>query len=399
MFQNDALVQNTLNVNDVLVRIFKLLLVAVAAVVILKAAGFIALQWLYMIIIAVAAALVCLVPIACRNFRMDAGVVKHVSIYCMSILFISAYCCMDIGIIAFLAIPIGFACMYFDVKLIRLSIVLSLLGFALGEAVNGMAAWGIDILPDSSSISIAVNSLQFLIIAALLAAISQNALKMLSGAHSFYENINSLFSNIQGSSQSLEAAEGIISEGVSSLAASADEEAGSSNAKARDIISNINKSMENAKDLIKHTQTMLKGKGRDAKAADEAAKLEEYGRNTRELIGRLSEYTDKIKEDLGLIALMIDESKLLSANAAAEAENASLNGRGSVIVAMKVEKLADESTEAAVHIQELLNSVVKDAESTVNSVAQAYEEIFKSLELINRSVETLVKWLMYKNIN
>jgi methyl-accepting chemotaxis protein len=63
-----------------------------------------------------------------------------------------------------------------------------------------------------------------------------------------------------------------------------------------------------------------------------------------------------------------------------------------------VEKLADESVESASHIQELLNSVVNDAENTVRSVAKTYEEVFKSLELINRTVETLIKWLMYKNM-
>jgi methyl-accepting chemotaxis protein len=242
----------------------------------------------------------------------------------------------------------------------------------------------------------------------LLIAISKSALKILSNTHNFYENINSIFSDIQGSSQRLEAAEGIISQGVSSLTSNnekteelspAEEEATSSNAKVRDIISNINKSVENARDLIKYTQTMLKGKGKDLKAEDEIARIEEYGKNTKELISKLSNYTDKIKGDLSLIAIMIDESKLLSLNAAAEAESASSKGRGSTIVAMKVEKLADESADSATHIQELLNSVVNDAENTVKSVGETYEEIFKSLELINRTVETLIKWLMYKNMN
>jgi methyl-accepting chemotaxis protein len=105
-----------------------------------------------------------------------------------------------------------------------------------------------------------------------------------------------------------------------------------------------------------------------------------------------------MKENLSLISIMIDESKLLSMNAAIEAENASSGGRGSAIVAMKVGKLADESVESATHIQDLLNSVVNDAENTVKSVAETYDEVYKSLELLNRTVETLIKWLMYKNM-
>ncbi|HWR62497.1 MAG TPA: methyl-accepting chemotaxis protein [Clostridia bacterium] len=408
MSQNNSVVQNMIHVNDALVRIFKLLLVAVAAVVILKAAGFIELPWLYTIIVLAAVIFVCMVPIACRHFRMDAAVVKNVNIYSTAILCICGYCYLGMGLIVLLAVPIGFACMYFDMKLVRASAVLSMLGFILEVAAGRLIDGRLAAFLESGRIIIAVDAAQILIIATLLAVISRNVLKMLSSTHSFYENINSLLSGIQGSSQSLDAAEDVILQGVSSLAsgiekndepAAAAEEADSSNAKVRDIISNINRSMENAKDLIRYTQTMLKGRGKDLKAGDEAARLEEYCRNTKELVSKLSGYTDRIKEDLGLIAVMIDESKLLSVNAAAEAENAGSKGRGSVIVAMKVEKLADEAAESAVHIRELLNNVVNDAENTVKSVSQAYEEIFKSLELINRSVETLIKWLMYKNLN
>jgi len=407
MFQSDAIVRNTIKVNDVLVRIFKLLLVAGAAFVILKAAGLIDLPWLYVIAAAAAVVILCLVPISCRHFRMDTAVIKQAGAYCMSILCICCYFILGGGFTMLPVIPVGFACMYFDMKLIRNSVLLSALGIALEAAAGGLVDRSFLAFMESSRIGLAVSVLQLAVITALLAVIAGNVLKMLTSTHSFYENINSLFSNIQGSSQSLDVAEGIILQGVSALAAGAEkngetaaaEETIGSNAKVREIIANINRSMENAKDLIRYTQSMLKGKGKDIRAGDEAARLEEYSRNTKELVSKLSGYTDKIKEDLGLIATMIDESRLLSVNAAAEAENASYKGRGSAIIAMKVEKLADESAESAVHIQELLNAVLKDAEGTVNSVAQAYEEIFKSLELINRSVETLIKWLMYKNLN
>ena len=407
MYQNDAIVQNTLHVNDVLVRIFKFLLVAIAATIILKASGVIALPWLHLIIMAGVGAVACTIPIACRHFRMEGSGLKYVNIYCTAAFSAFGYCYLDMGAIMLLAIPIGFACMYFDLNLIRHSAALSVFGLILGEVSSSVANWGFDTAAQGSHIRIAVYFLQFGIVAALLIAISKRALKMLSNTHSFYENINNIFSNVQASSQSLEAAEDILLQGVSSLngnkeeneeLSSVEEEALPSNAKVREIIWNINKSMENAKEIIKYTHTMLKGKGKDLKAEDEVAKIEEYTRNSKELISKLDYYTDKIHEDIRLISVMIDESKLLSINATAEAESASPRGRGSAIIAMKVEKLADESVESGTHIQELLNSVVNDAENTVKSVAETYEEIFKSLELINRTVETLIKWLMYKNM-
>jgi methyl-accepting chemotaxis protein len=290
-----------------------------------------------------------------------------------------------------LLIPVGFACLYFSMKLFIQAFILAVLGYIAGEALGGIIAWS----------SAAAYLLQLGIAAALLLAVSKRAVKIITDTHSFYENINDIFSNANTSTQSLEAAEEILLQGVSSLGAAEEkpeEEPSPSNAAVRTIISNINKTMENAKEIMKYTQTMLKGKGKELAAGDEAIKLEEYSKSSRELIAKLAKHTDKVKENLSLISVMVDETKLLSINAAAEAENAGSGGKGSAIVAMKVEKLADESAVAATHIQELLSSVVNDAENTVEAVAKAYEEVFKSLELINRTVETLIKWLMYKNM-
>ena len=398
MYQSDATGQNKLYVNDLLVRIFKLMLVAIAAFVILKAAGIILIPWLHTIVIAGTVIIACAVPIACRGFSMDVNTVKSVNIYCMAVICILGYSYLNMGIIMLLAIPIGFACMYFDLKLIGRSVGLSVLGIAIGELLRAGSNWSFDYAAQNGNIRLILYFFQFGAAAALITAISKRALSILSNTHSFYENINNMFSNIQVSSQSLEAAEQTLLNGVNSLSVNNEEDAASSNTVVKGIISNINKSMENAREIMKYTHTMLKGKVKDLKAEEEAARIEEYARSSREIILKLDKYTEKIKENLSLISVMIDESKLLSMNASTEAENASSGGRGSAIIAMKVEKLADESVESASHIQELLNNVVNDAENTVKSVAEAYEEMFKSLELINRTVETLIKWLMYKNM-
>lgn len=398
MYQNDATGQNTLYVNDMLVRIFKLMLVAIAVVIILKASGIIVIPWLHAIVIGGTGVVACAVPILCRSFSMDVNTIKRVNIYCAVVLCILGYSYLNMGIIMLLAIPIGFACMYFDLKLISRSIGLSVLGIIIGEVLRVSSSWSFDIAAQDIYIRIILYFLQFGVAAALFTAVSKRALNILSNTHSFYDNINNIFSNIQVSSQSLEAAEDKLLNGVSGLGANNEEDAASSNPVVRGIISNINKSVENAREIMKYTQTMLKGKAKDLKPGEEAARIEEYARNSKEIILRLDKYTEKIKENLSLISVMIDESKLLSINSAAEAENASSGGRGSAIIAMKVGKLADESVESATHIQEVLNSVVNDAENTVKSVAEIYDEVYKSLELLNRTVETLIKWLMYKNM-
>ncbi|MGI6586362.1 MAG: methyl-accepting chemotaxis protein [Lutisporaceae bacterium] len=398
MYQNDATGQNTLYVNDMLVRMFKLILVAIAVFVILKALGIIVIPWLHAIVISGTGVVACAVPILCRSFSMDVNTIKRVNIYCAVVLCILGYCYLNMGIIMLLVIPIGFACMYFDLKLISRSIGLSVLGIIIGEVLRVSSNWSFDTAAQNIYIRIILYFFQFGIAAALFMVVSRRALNILSSTHSYYENINNIFSNVQVSSQGLEAAEEALLRSVSTLNANNEEDVSSSNGVVRGIVSNINKSVENAREIMKYTQTMLKGKSEDLNLKEEAAQIEEYSRNSRELILKLDQYTEKMKENLSLISIMIDESKLLSMNAAIEAENASSGGRGSAIVAMKVGKLADESVESATHIQDLLNSVVNDAENTVKSVAETYDEVYKSLELLNRTVETLIKWLMYKNM-
>ncbi|HWQ29602.1 MAG TPA: methyl-accepting chemotaxis protein [Negativicutes bacterium] len=409
MYQNDAIIQNTIHVNDVLVRIFKLVPVFMLALIVMKAAGFIVLGWLSLAIIAAAVTLACMIPIACRRFRMDAELIKRVSIYCTSILCLFCYCYLNMQSIILLAIPVGFACMYFDMKLIKITAGISAAGFILGEALCRIPGWGVQDFLNEIGSGIILEAIQLLIVLAILITISKNSQSMQDSMKSLYEDISSLVSDIQGSSQGLGEAEGIIQKNISLLvsgtakdkeaAAIADEELTVSGIKARSIISNINKSMDNAKDMIRYTHTMLKRKGRDLKAEDEAKKIDEYDKNIMQTVSKLSCQTEKIKEAMKLIEIIINESKQLSMNAAAEAEAAEEDGEGPVILAIKVEKLAEETAISAEHIQEVLGSVVDDAESTLRSISKVYRELLKSLELINRSVETLVKWSMYKNVN
>lgn len=399
MYQNDAIGQNMIYVNDMLVRVFKLLLAGIAVIIILKASGIIVLPWLYLIIPAGIGTVVCLLPIASRDFRMDGNMVKYINVSCAAVLCISGYCFLNMDVIILLVIPIGFACLYFDIKLIKYSSVLSIAGLILREVLSSLTNWGFAEAAKGSNIRVALYPLQFGIAAALLIAVSKRGLSILSNAHSYYKNINNIFSNINASSQSLESAEDMLQKGISALNVNEEEEVLSQNTMVNGIISNINKSVENAREIMKYTKTLQKSNGKGLNSDKEvAARIEEYSRNTKELVLKLSGYTNKITEDLSLISLMIDESRLLSINSAAEAESASIGDRGSAIIAMKVEKLAEKSAESATNIQKLLESIVNDAENTVKTVAEIYEEVFKSLELINRTVETLVKWLMYKNM-
>ncbi|MGE5632055.1 MAG: methyl-accepting chemotaxis protein [Caulobacteraceae bacterium] len=414
MYQNNALGRNETDVNDLLVRLYKIVLVTFPLIALLKFTGLIAIPLLHFAIIAGVGILTCLLPIVCRMFRMDSAALKYISIYCAVVLVILCYVYLHFTVILLFIIPISFANLYFDGKLIRRSVILAILGLAAGEFLNSIVSWKFSLSNLPVYLNTAIFALQFVILAVIQFSAQKRANKMIVHAQSIYENINDLFSNAYATSQNLQSAEeklvqevSVLGEGIEKqeeiVPDAVEEAAGTANAAVKAIFSNINKTVENTKEIMKYTHTMLKnsgnGKGPVFKEDYKAGSIEEYAKKSKESIASLAKYTEKIKDDLNLLSVIIDESKLLSVNAAVEAENASSSGKGSVILAMKVEKLADQSAESASYIQELLNGIVNDAEVTVKSMIETYDEVFKSLDLINRTVDTLIKWLMYKNMH
>lgn len=402
MYKNAAAKRNETDVNDLIVKLFKIVLMLLVLAALLNFSGVISIPWLYFSVAAGISGIACVLPIVYRQLRIGSKVLKYINTYSTSVLMILCYICLQRNAVMLLLVPICLAASYFDGRLIVHSVVLAVLGLAAGEYLEGILGWNIPSYLYTGYYPTISYIIQIAVIGFMLYSIQKRANKMLFNTQSFYKNIDDLFSNAYATSQNLQSAEEKLLQEVNSLVAG-DGKGEELDAGVKSIITGINRTVENAKEIAKYTQTMLKasndsGNSGLIKEAD-SEKIEEYSKKSKESIAILAKYTERIKEDLSLLSIIIDESKLLSVNAAMEAENANSGGKGSAILAMKVEKLADQSVESASHIQEVLSSIVHDAESTVKSVTETYEEVLKSLELINRTVDTLIKWLMYKNMN
>jgi len=79
--------------------------------------------------------------------------------------------------------------------------------------------------------------------------------------------------------------------------------------------------------------------------------------NSTEIVQGLSYQSEKIVVLLDLITSISKQTNLLSLNAAIEAARAGEQGRGFAVVASEVKKLAEQSTEAAVEITEVVNDI------------------------------------------
>lgn len=424
MHQNDAIGQNELVVNDLLIRINKVVLLLLPVLFILKAVGLFAASWMFVTAVVVIGIAVCLIPIIYRQLRIDVKNQKDINVVCSVILVIIAYSLFHLNVVLLWLVPICFSCLYFDMKLIKRAAVLTIPALAAGEFFHAYFNLSIAVNEYAVYFRSAALAVQILMLAALFISIAQRAEKMLQGTHGFYENINDLFSNAYAASESLqlsgeklvkgletlkeEHAEG---DGIDSDEAESEEgpagmmgvDSGASGGSVGRLVSNLNRTMENAREIMKYTCAMTQVNPQEEKAGSDIrsdwSHIEEYTRKSKQVLAELAGYTEKIKEDLGMIAVVIEESRLLSVNATKEMEEASEGGDGSAILGMKIGELADESVKSAAHIQQALNGIVQDAEKTITSITETYEETIKQLEMINRTVETLMKWVMYKNMH
>ena len=78
----------------------------------------------------------------------------------------------------------------------------------------------------------------------------------------------------------------------------------------------------------------------------------------------------KIKEATDIISEIAEETNLLSLNASIEAARAGEQGRGFAVVATQIQKLAEQSNESARQIDDIIHSLIKDSEESVETMKE-----------------------------
>lgn len=108
----------------------------------------------------------------------------------------------------------------------------------------------------------------------------------------------------------------------------------------------------------------------------------------------------KIKDATSLIASIADETNLLSLNASIEAARAGDAGKGFAVVASQIQKLAEQSNDSAKQIEEIIQTLLKDSETAVQTMEEVREimrqqnekvqQASEVFETVNRGVETSI---------
>lgn len=140
--------------------------------------------------------------------------------------------------------------------------------------------------------------------------------------------------------------------------------------------------------MIQHTNTQVENLSKTAnlmrQSSEEAAstlrELDSINRQAISSIDIIYEQTNttnasalKIKEATNLISSIADETNLLSLNASIEAARAGEAGRGFAVVASQIQKLADQSNESAMQIDNIIHALLEDSQKAVHTMDEVRE--------------------------
>lgn len=128
------------------------------------------------------------------------------------------------------------------------------------------------------------------------------------------------------------------------------------------------------------------------------AELQEINVRTEEYIDVISNQTDvtnesalKIGEATKIITDIAEETNLLSLNASIEAARAGEQGKGFAVVASEIQKLAEQSTESARKIEDIIQILLDDSEKAVETMGHVKNIIDKQSEHMAQTGEAFIQ--------
>lgn len=108
-------------------------------------------------------------------------------------------------------------------------------------------------------------------------------------------------------------------------------------------------------------------------------------RSMVEKVDNLKESTRSIRKILDVLSNMTKQTNILSLNATIEAARAGAAGKGFMVVADEIRKLADQSRQSIAIVGQITETIQKEIDETVNVLSQAYPIFQEQIESVKEA--------------
>ncbi|MEJ8546381.1 methyl-accepting chemotaxis protein [Brevibacillus borstelensis] len=134
----------------------------------------------------------------------------------------------------------------------------------------------------------------------------------------------------------------------------------------------------------------LAGEGNQAiqAAVRQMSAIHDSIRDLAAAVEGLGAHSQAIGQIIEVITGIAEQTNLLALNAAIEAARAGEHGRGFAVVADEVRKLAEQSSQSAAQIAELINTIQQETKRAVDSMETGNREVQSGIDVVHQAGET-----------
>ena len=145
--------------------------------------------------------------------------------------------------------------------------------------------------------------------------------------------------------------------------------------------------LSNAKGIVENVRSKSSADG--STAAEKMSRIIELTNESSNKVRKLADKGTKITSVVETIRDIAEKTNLLALNAAIEAARAGESGRGFAVVADEVRRLAEVSSKSSEEIDELIQQIQEEIQTTVISIDSSAEEIEEGRQVVDLSLRAL----------